>query len=407
DVAGTPTKVGTFGADKGIFAGPIPGVFADSARLHWIRSIAIDADDHIYTGCCYGTFWGGCIEKWDASESLLWRAFAGTSLDSAGIDPDHETEVYSKYHHYSLDYSKTTPGTEWSLRGFTVNRFKYPNDPRVDQNTDVGSRSLGAGVYRIGGKLFVARSSQEGYRWELYRQEPATEGEVLVPSVVMGAGGDSMNQFYNPTTRSWYLKPKKDNLYNQYWCIASNGDLLTIADNPDKIIHYKYGGLDTNSNPIWEAATATATPAPELSNTRKCYYDSEEDVMYLTGDNPGEEWGTFLKIKRFDHWSTGYRTSRFTATLPYNDPQYTADLNYGGGQPASFAVAGDYLFVLYGYGHIRILAKTDGRLVGTLVQDIANGWHGSQGQVDAAYALMATRRSNGEYVLLFENAAWA
>jgi hypothetical protein len=94
---------------------------------------------------------------------------------NAGIDPDHETEVYSKYHHYSLDYSKTTPGTEWSLKGFTVKRFKYPNDPRVDQNTDVGSRSLGAGAYRIGGKLFVARSNQEGYRWELYRQEPATE----------------------------------------------------------------------------------------------------------------------------------------------------------------------------------------------------------------------------------------
>jgi hypothetical protein len=80
DIAGTPAKIGTFGADQGIFAGPVPGAFTDSARLHWIRSIAIDSDDNIYTGCCYGTFWGACIEKWDASESLLWRAFAGTSL---------------------------------------------------------------------------------------------------------------------------------------------------------------------------------------------------------------------------------------------------------------------------------------------------------------------------------------
>lgn len=46
-------------------------------------------------------------------------------------------------------------------------------------------------------------------------------------------------------------------------------------------------------------------------------------------------------------------------------------------------------------------------MVGTLVQNVANGWHGSQGQVDASYGLTVTKRSNGEYVLLFENAAWA
>lgn len=407
DISGTPTKVGTFGAEKGIFGAKTEGAFTDLAKLHWIRSIAVDAEDSIYTGCCYGTFWGGCVEKWDPSGSLRWRVFAGTSLDSAGIDPENESEVYSKYHHYSLDYSKTTPGTEWSLKGFTVNRFKYPTDTRVDQNTDVGSRCLGAGAYRIGGKLFIARSNQEGYRWELYRQETSTEGEVLVPSVVMGAGTESRNKFYNPTTKTWYAKPKKSNLYNQYWCIAKNGDMLTIADNPDKIIHYKFGGLDTNSNPIWDSANATLTAAPELKNTRKFHYDSDEDVMYLTGDNPGEEWGTFLKIKRFNNWLGGNRVSSFTATVPYNDTQYTPDLNYGGGQAIAFSVAGDYMFVLYGYGHIRVLDKTDGHLVGTLVQSVANGWRGSAGQVDADYGMTATKLSNGEYILLFENAAWA
>ena len=50
---------------------------------------------------------------------------------------------------------------------------------------------------------------------------------------VMGAGSDANNHFYNATTKTWYDKPKKDNLYNQYWCIAKNGDLFTIADNPD------------------------------------------------------------------------------------------------------------------------------------------------------------------------------
>lgn len=161
-IVGAPSKVGAFGAHGGIFSGTA-GTFTSSPKLHWIKAIAVDDSGNIYTGCTYGTFWGNCIEKWNPAGTLQWRLFGGPSLDCAGLDPDNDTEVYSKYHHYSLDYSKTAPGTEWSLKGFTVNRFKYPNDPRVDPNSDVGSRALGAGVWRISGKLFVGRIDQEGY----------------------------------------------------------------------------------------------------------------------------------------------------------------------------------------------------------------------------------------------------
>lgn len=406
DITGTPTKIGAFGVDKGIFGGTTSGAFTDFAKLHWIRSIAVDAGDNIYTGCCYGTFWGDCIEKFNTAGALQWRVFAGTSLDCAGIDPYNETEVYSKFHHYSLDYSKTTPGTEWSLKSFTVNRFKYPNDIRVDQNTDVGERSLGAGAWRIGGKLFVGRSSQSGYRFELYRLDTETDGEVLVPSVKMGWGNDVNNQFYNSTTKKWYNKPKKDNKYNQYWCIAKTGDIFTIADNPDFIIQYKYGGLDANNNPIWEASNATIVRTPEFSDTRRLYYDSDEDIMYIAGDVKDQNWGSFLRVKKFGNWSLGNRTSSYTAVLPYRDAQYAGSSNYGGGDPCSFSVEGDYIFVLYGKGLVRILDKTDGSLVGTLTQNV-NGWKGSDGQVDAAYGMTVTKRRSGEYILLFENAAWA
>jgi len=400
----TPAKVGTFGVQGGIFSGT-SGVFSGSAKLHWIKAIAVDASDNIYTGCTYGTFWGNCIEKWSPAGALQWRLFAGTSLDSAGLDPENDTEVFSKYHHYSLDYSKTTPGTEWSLRGFTVNRFKYPNDPRVDQNSDVGSRALGAGAWRIGGKLFVGRSSQEGYRFELYRQEMSTDGEVLVPSFRMGAGGDKSNHFYNPQTKTWIHKPKKDGIYNQYWSIAKNGDLFTIGD-PQTIIHYKYGGLDASGNPIWDSSNAIASVVSEFKPARRLVYDSDADVMYMAGDVKNQNWGSFLRFKKFPKWSTGNRTSSYTVNLPYEDAEYATRSNYGGGQPAAFSVVGDYVFVLYGVGHVRILSKTDGSLVGTLRQNV-NGWKGSDGQVDAAYGMTVTKRANGEYIILFENAAWA
>lgn len=404
NLGGTPAKVGTFGAQGGIFSAPA-GAFEKTARLHWIKAIAVDASDAIYTGCTYGTFWGNCIEKWNPEGALQWRLFAGTSLDGAGIDPEHDTEVYSKYHHYSLDYSRTVPGTEWSLKGFTVNRFKYPNDPRVDQNSDVGSRALGAGAWRIGGRLFVGRSSQEGYRLELYRQETSVDGEVLVPSFRMGAGGDASNHFYNPQTQTWTQKPKKDGHYNQYWNIAKNGDLLTIGD-PQTIIHYKFGGLDAIGNPIWDAAIATTALVAEFKPVRRLFYDSDADVMYLAGDVKDQNWGSFLRVKKFPNWAVGNRASSYTVNLPYQDAEYAGSSNYGGGQPAAFSVVGDYIFILYGVGHVRVLNKTDGSLVGTLRQNV-NGWKGSDGQVDAAYGMTVTQRKNGEYVILFENAAWA
>ena len=400
----TPAKVGAFGAPGGIFSGTA-GAFTRTAKLHWIKAIAVDASDNIYTGCTYGTFWGHCIEKFSPTGTLQWRLFAGTSLDSAGIDPEHDTEVYSKYHHYSLDYAKNTPGSEWSLKGFTVNRFKYPNDPRVDQNTDVGSRALGAGAWRIGGKLFVGRSSQEGYRLELYRQETSTDGEALAPSFRLGSGGDANNHFYNPQTRTWTDKPKKDGIYNQYWNIARNGDLFSVGD-PNTIIHYKYGGLDAQSNPIWDATTAETAVVSELKPVRRIVYDSDADILYLAGDVKKENWGSFLRVKCFPGWSNGNRTSRYTVTLPYEDKEYAGSSNYGGGQPVALSVAGDYIFVLYGIGHVRILDKRDGKLIGTLRQNV-NGWKGSDGQVDAAYGMTVTKRKNGEYIILFENAAWA
>lgn len=86
DITATPAKVDSFGAYKGIFEGITPGAFTNTAKLHWIRSIAVDAADNIYTGCAYGTFWGGVIEKWNKAGMLLWRDFAGTSLDCGGVD---------------------------------------------------------------------------------------------------------------------------------------------------------------------------------------------------------------------------------------------------------------------------------------------------------------------------------
>ena len=64
-----------------------------------------------------------------------------------------------------------------------------------------------------------------------------------------------------------------------------------------------------------------------------------------------------------------------------------------------------YLFLAYGYGHVRILNKSNGALVGTLTQNV-NGWTGTAGQIDASDGLTVHKRANGEYAVLIENASW-
>ncbi len=405
DVGGKPAKVGTFGEEMGIYAGTA-GAFTKSAKLHWIRSIAVDDKGSIYTGCVYGTFWGDCIEKWDTSGKLIWRVVAGTSLDCGGIDPDNETEAYTKFHHYSLDYTKTVPGSEWSLTGYTVNRFAYPNDPRVDQNSDVGERSLGMGVWKIAGKTFIGRSSQNGYMFELYRIEKATNGEVVVPSVSMGTGSGKVNRFYDPSPKKWDEYPKYE-MYNQYWCLAKNGDCLTTDNGKQNVVvRYPFGGLDKHGNPIWRADSVVTYTLPEFASpqyVRRIEYDSANDVLYAGGNTGHDNY--ISKVVRYDHFTTR-RTMAWEKALPMNDKEYTPDTNYGGGTALTLNSSGDYLFILYGYGHCRILRKDSGELVGTLKQNV-NGWTGSAGQVDAAYGCTAFRRKNGEYIVLFENAAWA
>ena len=168
----------------------------------------------------------------------------------------------------------------------------------------------------------------------------------------------------------------------------------------------KYGGLDQNSNPLWDATNATSEVVSAFKPVRRVIYDSDSDTMYLAGDVKEQNWGSFLRVKKFTDWSKANRNPAFTVELPYRDKEYAGNSNYGGGDPITLSVAGHYIFIGYGMGHVRILNKADGRLVGTLCQNV-NAWKGSDGQVDAAYGMTVTLRKNGEYVVLFENAAWA
>ena len=290
-LSGTPRKAGTFGALNGIFSS-VAGRFSNSAKLHWIKGIDFDSAGNIYVACIYGTFWGQAVEKFSPTAKLACRVFAATSLDGGGIDPGNEQDVYTKFHHYHMDWGATTPGSEWSLKGFTVNRFKYPGDPRADSQTDVGSRSLGYGAVRIRGKLFMIRSNQEGYRFETYRFNPATDGEVAVPSVIMASG--SVHVIKRDTNGNGCFDADEsypgDKGYNQYWEVAPSGDLYTMINDGQSygtVLKYRFQGFDCVGNPMYTNTTTVSTQIPaafrDTHRARRMVYDEAADRMYLLG----------------------------------------------------------------------------------------------------------------------------
>ncbi|MBD2766627.1 T9SS type A sorting domain-containing protein [Hymenobacter sp. BT664] len=402
NLSGTPSKVGTFGVMNGIFSG-VAGQFNNTAKLHWISGIDVDAAGNIYVACRYGSFWGAAVEKFNEAGTLQWRIFCGSSLDGGGIDPDNETEVYTKYHHYSLDYSKTTPGSEWSLKGFTMNRFRYPLDPRVDHLTDVIVRSLGHGVFRIQGKLFTTRSDQAGYDLEMFRFDRTNDGEVAIPSVIMPTGFNYNIATYNPTTRTWNTVLGREE-YTSYSQVKKNGDIYMLAQKPnpfDHCIKYPFKGFDSFGNPVYN--TSTIAPIPDSRyRSSGLALDEDTDCLYLIASLTTDRDGDNKYIRCIQNWNTS-PSEKWIANVPFNDLQYTPEINYGGGRVVAIRVAGDYLFAAYGYGHIRILNKSTGSLVGTITQNM-NGWIGGEGQVDAKCGINVFKRSNGEYVILFENA---
>lgn len=403
DLTGTPSQTGTFGELNGIFSGTA-GQFTTSAKLHWVSGIDVDALGNIYVACRYGSFWGSAIEKFNSAGVLQWRNICGSSLDCAGIDPDNETEVYSKFHHYSLDYSKTAPGSEWSLKGFTVNRFKYPNDNRVNFLSDVGERSLGKGVVRVQGKLFLLRSQQNEYMLEIYRFDNANNGEVAIPSVRMPSGTNHRIYTYNNTTSRWDSILGNPN-YNEYFHMSNTGDIYTLAQISfpfSHLIKYPFQGFDSFGNPIYNISSTTPIPGNSIYRASGLSYDDTSDCMYLIASKLTDSDGDNKYIRCIQNINSTM-SEKWTVAVPFNDANYIPGANFGAGKVNAIYVAGDYVFLAYGYGHIRILNKLTGALVGTLTQN-ANGWVGTEGQIDAKCGLNVTKRSNGEYVILFENA---
>ncbi len=407
-----PKLTSTFGVKGGIFSAPAgtPGV----QRFNMPVGAGRDSRGNLYVFSRGSVSGGGSvIESYASTGKRNWQLFGLEFIDCAEPDPASDADVYTKEEHFAMDYARPA-GQQWTYQGYTVNRLKYPDDPRLHtQPTSVFVR-------RIGGKLILYTTDMYSDSLCAFRFGSAGAGECAVPAVLFGKrhapSGWPAGQ---PTKGEWLWRDTNGDGYMQAgefqqpggakdapslwgWSVDSRGDVWQATDR-EGLRCFPCGGLDAHGSPIYSYATMKTFPMPApFVDLCRAEYAPETDTLTLAGyttDHPhtGGEWGTVgSEIVRYDHWSQGNPQPALRIALPYDgkrDPQVYIK---------AMCLAGDYVFAVESRDPERVFvydAQT-GALQGTMQPDETLGR--SSGWVDTPYGIRAAKRKNGEYLIFVE-----
>ena len=188
-----PKLIKAFGEYGGIHAGT-PGEVTPT-KFWGIRGIGTDADGNIYVAT---SEMGTILRKLSPEGKLIWQIYCHFFVDNVCADPTTGgKDVWGIQEHYVMDYTKP-PGKQADWVGYSLDRHKYPNDPRglmfVKQQGEHGMTS--PQIVYLQGKRFMFVGGMFASNFiNIYRYE----GEIAVPSGLIMQWG---NTLYN-TDLAW------------------------------------------------------------------------------------------------------------------------------------------------------------------------------------------------------------
>ncbi len=427
--SGSFVEVSVFGERGGIASG-VPGAFGDR-KLNHVTALGMDENNNLYAsqnGSSNGA--GTVLESYDPAGRLNWRLFGLTFVDMGDVDASSDTDFFTKEHHFRLDHMKSA-GNEWSYAGYTIGRFKYPQDPRLHLWSDR------AAVRRIGGQRVLFVNAMMDGLLQVYRFAPDTDGEVAIPSGLFAKDHFKGKEDWPPAKENDAWPPNQPERGEWIWRDANgNGafDAGEFATNgggaapggwgwwvdrtggvwftaeKNGMRHFPVQGLDAHGNPQWDFAKAQTFPPPEGFEQVRCLrYDDASDILYLGGttvEHKNQHWKPMGPVlARYDGWLHGSRRPRWRVTLPYA----RGSSGHESCEPMSFDVAGDFIFVPYTgasgkdgvkTGRVEIVRASDGSAAGHVEPGSGVGGIGLQ---DFAESLSAHRRAHGEYIVFMED----
>lgn len=414
---GAWSHAGSFGETGGIYAGPISGRVGPT-RLSGPTGVGTDAEGNLYIGCNQPGG-GAILRSFRPEGSPRWELLGLELVDTA--DPSENldgVDAFSMENRYTLDWSKTGPGTQWTWRAQTVDPFRFPNDPRLHEGHHHSSAPL---ERKIGDRRFLVVRGM--FQEALVFYAAQEDDEIVRPSAMIAkgpvrAGGWSPPGM--PENSRWIWTDSNgdgdfqagefhdaDGLLDpesRAWWVDHNGDVWQgdqIGETP--IHHFKLVGLDAKGNPQYRREDSESLPLPKpLVHLMRIEYHAKDDVMYLAGytsDRPGtgDEWGQVgTEILRYEDWSKPERSLKTHIPLPYDPAKQTT--------VKSFCTAGELVFAVEGQSAaVHVYDNANGRELGTLTPGPEVG--GESGLVNLPDAVRAIRRLDGEYLVFVSEGA--
>jgi hypothetical protein len=413
---------GRFGEPGGLAAAH--GVFGDR-RFNDVRALGCDGRGNIYIAQDGQTGGGGTVlESYALGDGRLnWRLFGLTFVDLADVDPASDTDVFTKEERFTLNYSQPA-SQEWRYAGSTVNRFKYPQDPRLH------IWSAGAWVRRIGGQRILFVNDMNGEHLQVYRFAAGTDGEIAIPSAFfakrrVGDKKDPNWPPHQPEKGEWIWRDgdgngafdageivsnkSADAPASQGWWVDAQGNVW-LATETKGLRLFPSQGLDAQGNPVWGFDSMRTFPHPaEFKQVKRVRYLPESDTLFLAGttdSHKNQHWKpSGPVVARYDGWLRGERKLRWTIVVPYS----VGSSGHFSCEPMGFDVAGNFVFVPYTgaskadgvkHGRVEIFRAGDGSSVGHLEPSEDVGEIGLQ---DIRECLVAHRRTDGEFIVFLED----
>lgn len=438
DIYSTPTQSSTFGKQFGILSG-VQGKF-ENQKLYDIRGIGVDAAGNIYVGNSAPNNSGSLLQAYSPDGNLLWDRKGLVFTASACADPQRLEEVYTFDKKMILDYSKTAPGSEWSYAAYTVNRFKYPDDPRLH-----GNFWTSAWIKYIDGKKFLFTTDMYASILAGFRFDEATDGEVAIPCLLMNVGGWDVKSGYPiklPAEKDYVwmdlngdgaiqsdeftFKNGLDNPYSMAIWVDSKGDIWKGVRGQG-VRYFPLKEVNSKGVPIYDFETSKrldiANATIGVDGVKRLVYDAELDELYIAGFS-SEKPDRKTTGESVDSWwcmgSTVCKYKNVLATLRSNPntnfknvlPEWRIFVPFfpngdTGGKDAvsakSLTVEGDFLFIATAQeGKINVYKRNNGEYMGQIAPGAAI--NNQSGWTDIDYPINVNKTPTEYRIFIEENA---
>jgi hypothetical protein len=397
------------------------GVYADTRgalgplRFNGITALGIDpAGNLIVAENARGPHafgFGLTLSAYSPENERLWSCYSYEFVTRGDIDPTNETDIYSRDRIYRRKNSIPRTGPAAEPVAITLDRFRYPNDPRLH------SRLCSADLLRVNGQRLLAVNDQYAKQLNLFR----FEGHIAIPTAIFSQSpGDGNFPPFAPTQSGfmWHDSNGDGNFQpgeftamswpgGWAWHVGEKGDVW-FASHHGEIRRWIVAGFNEHTIPAWaEQPDLLHIPTNYFTSVCRIEYEAATDTLYVGGYSderplPSGDWGLLgTRVARFDHFMEAPHV-RWTVELDYDPPSVPHAQRR---LPKAMDVEEGLLFVGYCRGaEIDVYDAADGRSLASLkpgpAVDSQSGW------LDIPYAIRAHRLASGAAWLVIAEEVW-